>query len=65
MSDQKTNTANPATSGHKAVFDISLSFRTELTADDKSAREFIEALTDFIRAKLPGSGDPDVSIKKK
>jgi hypothetical protein len=53
------------TGGHKAVFDISLSFRTELAADDKSARELIEALTEFIRAKLPGSDDPSISINRK
>ena len=53
------------TGGHKAVFDISLTFRTELAADDRSARELIEALTDFIRAKLPGSDDPSVNITRK
>ena len=53
------------TGGHKAIFDISVSFRTELTTDDNAARALIDALTDYIRAKAPGSGDPEVSIKQK
>jgi len=52
------------TQPHKAVFDIAVSFKTELPADDTSARALIDALTDYIRAKVPGSGDPEVSIKQ-
>ncbi|HLH01810.1 MAG TPA: hypothetical protein VKX25_03510 [Bryobacteraceae bacterium] len=53
------------TGGHKAIFDIAVSFKTELPVDDKSARALIDALTDYIRSKVPGSGDPEVSIKQK
>jgi hypothetical protein len=51
--------------GHKAVFDISVAFRTELAADDNSARKLIDALTDYIRSKAPGSSEPTVSISER
>ena len=53
------------TGGHKAVFDISIGFKTELPSDDKAARGLIDALTDYIRTKAPGSSDPTVSVSKR
>jgi hypothetical protein len=50
---------------HKAIFDITISFRTELETDDRSARAVIDALPDYIRARVPGSDEPEVSIKQK
>ena len=65
MANLEHNVAAFGSGPHKALFDISISFRSELAADDHSARALIDALTDYIRAKVPGAETPEVSVTRK